>query len=276
MMKALNGKRCLFLVALGVTLTGGASARGGWFYDFNDKVIPSSLTFTSYGDGYTPNNTLTDDAQGGFLRLKDKNGKAPANGGILEVDVDQPEVFTGDVRVTAQINADGKTNDVLGLAARIGIGSTTGGSGYWAAMSFSSNWLPGKLYLGKNVGSLSGAPVVVSQGQISNLASTYFLELSVTDSTITGYTTVTGHLYGYEGGPSLLDATMIDTNLGGIPPWKSGTASVWASPGPYPDALNATFDNIRAVGVPEPSTLLLLSTGSVGLLAVTWRRKRAA
>jgi hypothetical protein len=276
MMKALIRKHCLFLVALGVTLLVGESARSDWFYDFNNGTIPSSLKSMSWGNGYTLNGTLSTSAQGGYLTLKDKTGLPYANGGTMEGDVYNPEVFTGDVMVTATINVSGgTTNDYFGLGAR-NTANTTNFTGYWAYMSFGS-WQTGKLVVGKNVGSTANSDLfATSNGSISNKSGSYFLKLSVINSPITGYPTVTGDLYAYEGGPVLLETSLVDTNLGGISPWKSGVAMAWATPDASPNSLNATFDNIRAVSVPEPGTLLLLSVGTTGLLALAWRRRKRA
>jgi hypothetical protein len=188
----------------------------------------------------------------------------------LEGDAYNPEVFLGDVRVSAKINVDGLTDDFLGLMARDS--DVTWNEGYWAAVVFlSSSRDAGRLQVGK----LGADNLIynISTGRVADLARSYFLELLVSDDTSTGYPTVTGRLFEYDGGPELLHAELIDTNLQGLPLWRSGIAGVWAAEIGH-SVLNATFDDIRAV--PEPGTLALLLTGAVGIALWIRRRKVAA
>jgi hypothetical protein len=268
MMKTHVRNLCVVLTLLGAVLLSGASADAEWFYDFNDGLVPEDILMVGLKDSGAIGTPPSASAEKGFLRLTEGNGLAPFMGGMREGDAYGPEVFLGDVRVSAKINIDGRTDDLLGVAARVGGPMLY--EGYYAYLSFSTAWSPGHLIIGKN-----GTDIYrISTDRVADLARSYFLELLVNDDTSTGYTTAAARVLEYDGGPVLLQVDLLDSSLGGIPAWKEGFACVWAAEPTNYTVFNGTFDDIRAV--PEPSMMVLLLTGAVGMGLWLRRRKEAA
>ncbi len=138
---------------------------------------------------------------GGFLRMWDPvsangGGTTLANGFNLEI-------FPGDVRVSAEINSAGTTDDWVFLWA--------GGSApffehsYWVSLTFDRNeddW--GRLHVVKGGPVLGDYPSVVTWDRLLDLNRSYFVELAVTDDPVTGFPEVSGRVFDHEGGTQLL------------------------------------------------------------------------
>lgn len=230
---------------LSMAMLAPAIARADWFYDFNDGVIPDTLETFGWLPGTPPtiySSTFQSSAEGGYLRMWDDALLSPNNGGTLEGDAMNEEVFTGNVRVTAVINPAGTTDDWMGLLAR----DTIYFQNYHMGFSFGGTHA-GRLFVAKGLPGGS-TEILISSARLSDLDRSYFMELEVIDDPISKYPVVTGRLFDYEGGEKFLQMSFTDNWFGGSQPYTSGRAAVWAVAFDY-NVLDATFDNISAVSL---------------------------
>jgi hypothetical protein len=285
MMKALSRKHYLFLMALGVTLFCGPidRAEGGeinYLFDFNDKKIPDVLRVTKQNWGDTPTASLTYSATTGRLEIRDARIAATA------VNLNLPQEVT-DAHLSAVINPQGGTpRGVPYLIARDRYFMDRDDS-YWCFLWPFSDGSKFTLTLTKNV---NGKEVFhVDTVEIPGVPTgPYLIQFDVVDgvsATGKGYTDLRTRLTDKNNvtrSNSFRDWDGV-AGLGGYSRITSGQVDFGA--GVSTDhrdrgwALNVPFDDvsIRVTPVPEPCTLLLLSAGTAGLLALAWqRRKRAA
>ncbi len=263
-------KRLTALLTLSLLLAHASPADAEWFYDFEDG-IPDDCVIEAFDLWVvTPKTSLQTSTEDGVLRLWDST--TPRNGGTGYVEVSNPEVFPGDVRISADINSSGSTRNWFGLWAGTDEPSA---SVYWTSVNFNpSSDNSGQLHVVKG---LPNGEVVSSRTveRVPDFHRSYFLELEVTDDPddpITGFPVVSARLFDQEGGTLLLESSLTDANLGGYPPAVSGRVGAWTQAGGLDRPLNVTFDNIHAV--PEPCTFLLLGSGAISLLTYAWRRRR--
>jgi hypothetical protein len=239
------------LLALSLLLVDGSQLYGDWFYDFDDGAIPDGLIIESYDDSWVmPTDTLQVSADGGVLRMWDST---PTSSGGTKFAVGYNDgVFEGGVRVSAEFNPSGDTNDVLALAARVR--DPDNQSYYHAFFNFDpSVWNYGRLFVVKELPN-GQTPHVATSWEIPSRNPSYFVELEVLDDVITGFPNITSRIFDHTGETLLTQLSMIDTNLGGSAPVRSGTArvAVWSPENGY--TVDSTFDNIRAEAI-EPYLL---------------------
>lgn len=259
------------LLTLSLLLGHVSPSCGDWFYDFDDGIIPDTFMTEGYADLLdTPSETFEASADGGVLRMWDPI-QENAGGSLVALGFND-EVFGGNVRISAEINSAGTTNDFIGMRVRA---SDTPGdkSGYYARINFNqSDWNGGVLYVGKDVPSGDTFDYANSSWRMPTTKRSYFLELEVIDDPMTGFPEIFGRLFDRQGGTLLTAVSLTDANLSGFPPLESGTADVtaWTD---GTDVIDASFDDIGAQQIPEPSTLLLciLALGVVGISLIPRR-----
>ena len=88
--------------------------------------------------------------------------------------------------------------------------------------------------------------------------------------------------WGAQGTPSgsLTEINFTTNALGGnntpsLPfTWDSNTVNYIGFGGAFKTGAVSTIDNVSVSAIPEPSTLALLATGLIGLLAYAWRKRK--
>jgi hypothetical protein len=271
-----------FLVALIATLFWGPTERaaGGdihYLFDFNDKKVPDVLDVNKYSWGDEPTASLTYSATSGRLQITDTKHAASAVGLTLDQEV-------ADTHLSAVVDPQGKfVRGVPFFIARdrnfLGhddsywcfIWPFSDGNGLWFTITKNVN---GQEVFHVDTATISTPPY-----------GPYLMQFDVVDgvsATGRAYTDLTTRLTDkndWTWSRSYRDWDGV-TGLGGYSRIPSGQVSFGA--GLDPDhrnrgwALNVTLDDvsITATTVPEPNTLLLLSAGTVGLLAIAWRRRK--
>jgi hypothetical protein len=102
-----------------------------------------------------------------------------------------------------------------------------------------------------------------------------FARLDATSNAVAGTTTVR---YGDLSATQLTDYTVSVPTVQSTDAWAGKPISIWLHSQTFNGSINGScwnFDNVRLSSItPEPSTLVLLVTGLLGLLAYAWRKRR--
>jgi hypothetical protein len=212
-----------------------ATSIPGWFYDFQTAPLPSFVM-----GSIPPSGTFSSSVGGGVLHLNDT--RLPADGGAaVGFGVETSLAFT-DVRVTATLNPNRSTDNILFLRVR---DDPQAVSHYAIGMDF----VTGVVRIAKISG---GTPVEVvlstddSQGNqppLTGLAESYFLHLEVVGHSLTAT------VFDVEGGNQLLVVTYTDTGVAG-PPFESGLVGISSiSNRGLATLLDGNFGPIRAAAI---------------------------
>jgi hypothetical protein len=273
----------VFLVALSATLLGGPTNRaaGGdihYQFDFNDNKVPDILHVNKWTWGDPPTASLTCSATSGRLQIKNTVSAANA------LDLSLQQAFT-DTHLSAVLNLQGGLPGAVYYLTARDHSYLNEDTSYWCMLWPDANY---NGLVGFSIfKDFKGNVVYKSYPDIYMPAThgPYLMQFDVVDgvsATGQGYTDVTARL---TPGGSIM-ATEISVrdsgNLGGYGRILSGDVAFGAALATDHRntgwRLNATLDDmsITATPVPEPGTLLLLSAGTVGLLAFHWRRRTRA
>jgi hypothetical protein len=196
-----------------------------------------------------PSATFTSSVSDGILHLRDSTH--PSSGGaFLAKALETSQVFT-DVRASATLNPAGTTDNGLNVSVRESLAT---GNSYVAGLDFQT----GRLVVGKIYGRVpevfvfSTDPSQGTQLALTDLARSYFLQVDAIGNK------VTASLYGFAGGPQLLQVNYTDIGVGG-PAFTSGVSGVSAvsDNGTTAVRLDGTFDNFTSTAVPEPGAAVL-------------------
>jgi hypothetical protein len=224
--------------------------KADWMYDFASPP-PGSFITTVIGP---PSPTFSSSIAGGVLRLADT--RTPAEGGAGSgAGVETSQAFS-DVRIETLVNPTGTSDDLLNVFVRFDFALN---HTYAAGIDFSTGVL--------DVVKLAGAPVLLvlstdasqgSQPPLTDLSRGYYLRLDAVGNQLSA------SVFDAPGGTELLHASFIDTGAVGGPAYDQGLAGVSAVARGL--QLDATFDNLSAGTVPEPSTAALGIVTVLGLL----------
>jgi hypothetical protein len=254
-----------FILCAATLLVLASRVHGESFYDFDDEIVPPEGTGYAFDQSDSPV-TPTVSADGGILTLGGISLPRPDEGGPESMSWFGPEVFAGNVRVSADINPNQGSNDFVGLM----LTTRNPFVHYWATFDFSGT-TAGRLAMGKGNARLTGDFFWVP-GQVSGPLRSFFMELERASDPSSDFPLIAARVFESEDGPLLLEGSFRDNNASDIPPHGPVRAGVFAF-SRSGNPLRATFDNLHAV--PEPSTLILLSAAFTFAMAC-FRRRRSA
>ncbi len=233
-------KKIATALTVGMLLVRILPTHADWFCDFDDGIVPEDFTTYAWDLDWVDPTNVSMDAAGGVLRVRDSDGLSPDNGGTKEVDWIGPEVFDGDVRVSAEINSGRDSNDMLGVV----LDKPGSDPGYWAAL----NLLPGTGTSGMILGGKGGAWATWRDaGSVTDLNRSYFIEMELTDREAE-FPLITVRVLDSENGDVLLEGDYRDLDYNDSPPYRPLQAGVIAFAYNFAP-INASFDNIGAVDI---------------------------
>ena len=232
-------------------------ANANIFYDFEDG-LPSDAIFIQE---LLP--TLPDDPNFDYepiietlpngnnvLRLGDKNNTSAENGGAATSSLLNPNISFANVKVSAELNSDGDTNDRFLLLARTNLDT-------FDTYSFGIDFETDQILLRKIVGGVIDTPLVQESVPLDQ-NTTYFAEFTVIGNELTGSlfdetsTNLLSEISFFDNDPLAPGVTGISTDISdGFLPQGN-------------DINNGTIDNFSAMSVPEPSSIFgILMVGAL-------------
>ncbi len=132
----------------------------------------------------------------------------------------------------------------------------------------------GRLLVGKFAPDADLGFVASSDPRITDFQTPYLLQLEVQTVERPGdqdYVTLEANLFDETGSTLLMSASSVDFGSGEYPIYASGYSGVRTDLQWRNVSLDAAFDDIASVTIPEPSSILLIA---LGVLGVTVRRHR--
>jgi len=246
-MKARN-----FVVIVGlIVLLGASTAMAGWFDDF-DTTFDQTWTFGNLTGLGGSSSTFTAGIVGDALELEDTT---PADSGGAAAGFGFVAESFANTRVYATLNpaGDSDLNGDIGVLLRL---NPTLMTGYALTVDYASS-----------VGSIDMS--IITAGVPTGLA-TGSISMADTDSVYIQFdaegSTLTGKFLDPDTNAILGTLTATDST------YTSGYAGMVANSSVTSSALRGTFDNAGAV--PEPTSLVLLSSGGLCAIGCFWRKRR--
>ena len=255
-----------------VLVFAGTANADSWYENFTGG--------THYAWAFTPNGSFSPFYFGDYMTLSNAFVPFPPPG-HYELPPAGASIVVGEVQgaanqfdngtVRALLNPGGAadptyqyTDDWLGVVIRSDAGT---GTGYTAVLDLDDGAGNSNLYLFRSDGDPTNpVPLGADPGLTLSSTTAYWLSLRAWDDQLVA------ELYDTGGG---LLASVSATDSTYLAPGYGGVVSAYDST--PPDPMWTSFDNVSATfGIPEPSTLVLLGLGGLGLLGLARRRRKRA